>query len=434
MLNKIIILGKPNVGKSSIFNLIVKKNIALVDDMPGLTRDVRRKNINLWDKNIEIIDSPGLTFSKNKLEKQINEFTLNIVNECELVLLVIDLKNDLTNEDHNLIKLVRKLNKKIILVFNKFDIKKKKNHIIKGFNLEVFVSATHNIGIDELKWEIYKNVKIIEDTDSVETQFSVAIVGKTNTGKSTIFNLLNKKLTSQTSELPFMTRDTVESNVNLKNLTFKAFDTAGFSKGSKSHEKVNKISIQQTLKKIRLCQMILVVLDINDYYERINSKIINLVYNENRCLLILVNKVDTKSFVKKEIENHIYELNPQIKGSNICFVSALKNYGFNNFDSILVKQLKSWQNRIKTSELNSWLNYITNKNPHPLKNGNLVKFKFITQINIAPPKFFIFTNHPDFISTQYKRYLSNNLKNNFNLHGLPIKIIFKKSINPYEKN
>ena len=334
MLNKIIILGKPNVGKSSIFNLIVKKNIALVDDFSGLTRDIRKKNITLWEKNVEIMDSPGLTFSNNKLEKQISEFTLNTVQQCELILLVIDLKNDLTTDDHNLIKLVRKLNKKIIIVFNKCDIKKKKEHIIKGFNNKVYTSATHNIGIDDLKWEIYKNIEIKEDINVDNTQFSVAIVGRTNAGKSTIFNLLNKKLTSQTSELPFMTRDTVESDIILKNLKFKAFDTAGFSKGNRSHEKVNKISIQQTLKKIRLCQMVVIVLDINDYFERINSKIINLVYSENRCFLILVNKTDTLNFQKKEIENHIFELNPQIKGSCVCFVSALKNHGFKRVSAL----------------------------------------------------------------------------------------------------
>ena len=183
MLNKIIILGKPNVGKSSIFNLIVKKNIALVDDFAGLTRDIRKKNITLWEKNVEIMDSPGLTFSNNKLEKQISEFTLNTVQQCELILLVIDLKNDLTTDDHNLIKLVRKLNKKIIIVFNKCDIKKKKEHIIKGFNNKVYTSATHNIGIDDLKWEIYKNIEIKEDINVDNTQFSVAIVGRTNAGK-----------------------------------------------------------------------------------------------------------------------------------------------------------------------------------------------------------------------------------------------------------
>ena len=143
---------------------------------------------------------------------------------------------------------------------------------------------------------------------------SVAIVGRINTGKSTIFNLLNKKTVSQTSDIPFMTRDSVESEIDIKNIKFRAFDTAGFSKGIESRSKVNKISIEQTLKKIRLSQVIIIVLDINNYFEKINSKIIEHVFKENRCILILVNKIDTQSFFdKSKIVDHIYYLTPPDK-------------------------------------------------------------------------------------------------------------------------
>ena len=134
-----------------------------------------------------------------------------------------------------------------------------------------------------------------------------------------------------------------------------------------------------------------------------------------------------------DITEHIYYLTPQIKGIPICFVSAKKNIGFETFYKSLLYQLKSWKNRIPTNNLNTWLSRAINKTPHPMYNGNLVKFKFITQVSIAPPKFFIFTNHPKFISNSYKRFLANNLKNHFNLTGLPTKLVFKKSSNPYEK-
>ena len=388
----------------------------------------------LWDKELQIIDSPGLVLSKKKFEKKINEFTLNNAKLCDLILIVFDAKSELSSEDLNVITLTRKLNKNTLLIYNKSDKKNLANHNLKGFGERFFVSATHNSGIDELKWGIYNHInKKLEITEKNE-EFSVAIVGKTNTGKSTIFNLLNKKLTSQTGDVPFITRDSVESNITIKNLKFKAFDTAGFSKGQEGKNRVNKISIEQTLKKIRLSKLVIVTLDINNYFEKINSKIIDHVYNENRCILILVNKIDTMSFEKHIITKHIYSLNPQISGIPICFVSATKNLGFKNFDDLLTNQFKYWDNRIKTSDLNTWLDFTVNKNPHPMKKGSLVKFKFITQINIAPPKFFIFTNHPSFISNSYKRFLSNNLKKNFNLAGLPIKIIFKKSSNPYENN
>ena len=434
MSNKVIIIGKPNVGKSSIFNGIINKKMALVDDYPGLTRDIRKKKITLWDKELELIDSPGLVLSKKELEKNINNSTLLNAKLSCLILLVFDSKNDLTSEDHNIINLIRKLNKKTLIVINKCDVKNHKMHDLQGFGKKIFISAAHNSGLDDLKWEIYN---LLENNDEVKTEdkgISVSIVGKINTGKSTIFNLLNKKAISQTSEIPFMTRDTVESDIDIKDIKFRAFDTAGFSKGTESRLKVNQISIEQTLKKIRLSQVIIIVLDVNNYYEKINSKIIDHVFKENRCVLILVNKIDTQtSLSKSDITEHIYYLTPQIKGIPICFVSAKKNIGFEIFYKSLLYQLKSWKNRIPTNNLNTWLSSAINKTPHPMYNGNLVKFKFITQVSVAPPKFFIFTNHPKFISNSYKRFLTNNLKNYFNLTGLPTKLVFKKSSNPYEK-
>ena len=434
MSNKVIIIGKPNVGKSSIFNGIINKKIALVDNYPGLTRDLRKKKIKLWDKELELIDSPGLVLSKNEFEKNINSSTLTNAKSSCLILLVFDSKDDLTSEDQNVINLTRKLNKKTLVVINKCDVKNHKVHDLRGFEKKFFISATHNSGLDDLKWEIYNLLQNNEKFNTEDESISVAIVGKINTGKSTIFNLLNKKSISQTSEIPFMTRDSVESNIDIKNIKFRAFDTAGFSKGIESRLKVNKISIEQTLKKIRLSQVVIIVLDINNYFEKINSKIIDHVYKENRCVLILVNKIDTQSSLNKsDIIGHIYSLTPQIEGIPICFVSATKNMGFEIFKKSLLDQIKSWKNRISTSNLNIWLISAVNKTPHPMYNGNLVKFKFITQVSTAPPKFFIFTNHPKFISNSYKRFLTNNLKKHFNLTGLPAKIVFKKSSNPYEK-
>lgn len=434
MSNKVIIIGKPNVGKSSIFNGIINKKMALVDNFPGLTRDIRKKKIRLWDKELELIDSPGLVLSKNQFEQNINMSTLLNAKLSCLILLVFDSKDDLTSEDHNIISLTRKLNKKTLVVINKCDVKNHKMHDLNGFEKKFFISATHNSGLDDLKWEIYNLLDKNENIKTEDQSIAVAIVGKINTGKSTIFNLLSKKTISQTSEVPFMTRDAVESDIDIKNIKFRAFDTAGFSKGIESRLKVNQISIEQTLKKIRLSQVVIIVLDVNNYFEKINSKIIDHVFKENRCVLILVNKIDTQSSLSKsDITEHIYYLTPQIKGIPICFVSATKNIGFENFYKSLLNQLKTWKNRISTRNLNMWLSATINKTPHPMYNGNLVKFKFITQVSIAPPKFFIFTNHPKFISNSYKRFLASNLKNNFNLAGLPAKIVFKKSSNPYEK-
>ncbi len=437
---KIIILGKPNVGKSSLFNVMLKKNIAIVDDHPGLTRDIRKKKIKLWDKDCELIDSPGFCDSSNEINQKIRDFTAEYSKLSDVILLVFDGRSDLCSDDHEIISLSRKLNKPILTVINKTEGKfyQKLIDILNKMGLgEVLtVSATHNQSIDQLKWKIYSLIRDLNFSDKEINDLddlTVAIVGKTNSGKSTIFNLLNKKKLALTGSQTNLTRDSIESRIRINNLDFKMFDTAGFSKNNR--EKINKLSTNQTLKKIRLCKVIIIVFDINNYYEKINSKIVNQVFSENRCNILLVNKVDSiKVFQKKEILKHIHYLNPQLKGVPVLFVSARENYGFETLHSLISKQLESWNKKIKTNELNNWLLKVMIENPPPLKNGKVVKLKYISQVSNSPPKFNIFSNFPESLNNQYKRYISNKLKRNFVLDGVPIKILFKKTNNPYDKN
>ena len=438
MSNKVIILGKPNVGKSSLFNAIFKKNIAIVDDLSGLTRDLRKKQIKLWDKTCEIIDSPGLTSSRGFNENDIQMSTVRYAQKSNLIILIFDGKHQLTSEDYEVIRSTRKLNKPMIIVINKtegnYDPTVEDTLKSNGFKNPIFLSAAHSQNIDQLKWKIYESIQsenIVKK--EVEDKITVAIVGKTNTGKSTIFNLINKSELSATGPTPNLTRDSVEGEVVYEKINFKIFDTAGFSK--RNSDKINELSINQTKKKMRLCKFILLVLDINDYFEKINSKILSSIFVENRCYLILMNKIDTfKSFSKVRIVEHLYELNPQIKGVPILFVSAKKNIGFRQLELTIYKQILSWNKRIRTNELNKWLNKITTENPPPMFKGNNVRFKYISQVNTAPPKFTVFCNYPNSLNDQYKRFISNKLKNKFDLSGLPIKLIFKNSVNPYDKN
>lgn len=439
MPNKVIILGKPNVGKSSLFNAILKKNIAIVDNFSGLTRDLRKKEIKLWDKTCEIIDSPGLIWKVGTQEKNTFKSTIKYAQTSNLIILVFDGRDQLTSLDYEVIQNVRKLDKPIIIVINKtegnFDLTIEETLNSHGFKNPILLSASHNQNIDQLKWKIYESIQSDKDTEEEkqEDKITVAIVGKTNTGKSTIFNLINKSELSSTGPLPNLTRDSVEAEVVYEKLKFKIFDTAGFSK--KNSSKIDQLSINQTKKKIRLCKFILLVLDINDYFEKINSKILSSIFLENRCYLILINKIDTlKDFSKVQIVEHLFQLNPQIKGIPIFFVSAKKNIGFKQLEQTIHQQTLAWNKRVRTSELNKWLNKISSENPPPLFRGNTVKLKYISQVNTSPPKFTVFCNHPNSINNQYKRYVSNKLKKKFQLDGLPIKIIFKNSENPYDKN
>ncbi len=435
---KIIILGKPNVGKSSLFNMILKKNIAIVDNLPGLTIDLRKKTISLWDMKCEFVDSPGLVKPSNEIEEKIKENTVEYSKSSDLIVIVFDGKSDLSYEDFDIIVLARKFNKPILLVVNKTEGNYSQNILNElnksGLGRPILVSAAHNQSIDQLKWQIYeslKNLKTMEENVEQFNDFSIAIVGKTNSGKSTMFNLIKKKKIAITGSQPNLTRDSIETNVSLKNSNFKMFDTAGFSKSNKEH--VHELAINQTLKKIRLCNVLLIVLDINNYYEKINSKILSLVNSENRCHVVLMNKIDSVNDLQQQkIKKHLHDLNPQIRETPVLFVSAKENIGFENLHSIIEKQLKSWKKRIKTSDLNEWLGKVMIENPPPLKNGRAVKLKFASQVSVSPPKFNIFSNHPGAINNQYKKYLSNKLKRRFQLEAVPIKVRFKKTNNPYE--
>ena len=435
---KIIILGKPNVGKSSLFNTILKKNIAIVDNFPGLTIDLRKKTISLWDMECEFVDSPGLVKPSNEIEEKIKKNTIEYSKSSDLIVIVFDGTSDLSYEDSDIIVLARKFNKPILLVVNKTEGNYSQNVLNElnksGLGKPILVSAAHNQSIDQLKWQIYeslKNLKTMEENVEQFNDFSIAIVGKTNSGKSTLFNLIKKKKIAITGSQPNLTRDSIETNVSLKNSNFKMFDTAGFSKSNKEH--VHELAINQTLKKIRLCNVLLIVLDINNYYEKINSKILSLVNSENRCHVVLMNKIDSVNDLQQQkIKKHLHDLNPQIRETPVLFVSAKENIGFENLHSIIEKQLKSWKKRIKTSDLNEWLGKVMTENPPPLKNGRAVKLKFASQVSVSPPKFNIFSNHPGAINNQYKKYLSNKLKRRFQLEAVPIKVRFKKTNNPYE--
>ena len=336
-------------------------------------------------------------------------------------------------------ELLRKLNKKVILVINKAEGRINEDTVDEcenfGLGEPIIVSASHNQGIGQLKLEINKNLSNVSKVELSNKKHTLAIVGKTNSGKSTIFNALTGRVLALTGNNPRLTRDPIETNINFKNLSFKVFDTAGFSKSSKNKSGINKLALNETARKIRLCQFMLIVMDINDYYERIHSKIIDLVYGENRCMILVINKIDSyKNYPKEAIIKKIYELNPQVKNLPIHFISALKKQGLTNLAKGIISQFSIWQKKISTSLLNSWLEEVIKEKAPPLRNGKLLKLKYIVQINVAPPKFNIFSNYPSSIPEHYKKYLINRLKKRFEMNGLPLKVIFKKTPNPYGKN
>lgn len=434
-----MILGRPNVGKSSLFNAMIGKQKAIVNDYQGLTRDLNKQNFFINEASYQIIDSPGIMESNKILDKEIKKIIISSVEGCDLLLIVIDAKENLTPEDFEVFKIARKSQKKIILVANKTE--GRINNVTLeecrevGFGSPIKISTAHMQGISYLKECIDQKLPNInqEVKEDDQKKLSIAVVGKTNSGKSTLVNALKGENISITGDSPNLTRDAVETFYENDFFISKLIDTAGFSKSKNQEKNFNQIFTDQTKKKIRLSRVILIVMDINDYYERLHSKIINLVYNDNRCIIPIVNKIDEhKSFSEKSIISKIFELTPQIRGMPIFFISAKKKIGLENLILGIKNQLENWNKRISTGKLNSWLQGITRQTPPPLHKGKLVKLKYISQVSTSPPKFNIFLNFDDVLKDQYKRFIENKLKINFDMNGLPLKIIYKKSNNPYE--
>jgi len=300
MTKNIIILGKPNAGKSSLLNALLGKQIAIVNNYEGLTRDLKIIELKILENKYSVIDSPGISSGENSIEKEIKLKTILYIEKCDLILLVIDGKKNLTNDDFEIFKIVRKSQKQTILIINKTEGKINLTTLDAcnnlGFGSPIKISTAHMQGIDQLKYlisEIIPNKKNHISPDDAK-ELSIAIVGKTNSGKSTLLNSMKGEDLSITGKIPHLTRDAVETTIKNNLFESKIIDTAGFSKSKNDEDEINHLFTDQTRKKVRLSKIIVILMDIDDYFERIHSKIIKFVYEENRCMILAVNKVDKK--------------------------------------------------------------------------------------------------------------------------------------------
>ncbi len=441
MSKEVIIIGKPNVGKSSLFNSIIGKQLALVENIPGLTRDLRKKKIDLFDSSITLIDSAGIQKKVSSFNDNITEFTLESASKSDLIMFVVDGSSGLSSADYEINNIIKKFKIKKILIVNKSE--GKLDSFVQddcsklGIGEPLFVSAVHKMGIYELKSKIYKMLDFHNKSYFFkENNFdhSISIVGRPNSGKSSLINSLKGAKVSLTGETANLTRDPVETEIIWNNINFKVFDTAGISKNTKNLKKVQRISVIETKRKIRLSEIIILILDINNYFERFNLRLIRLIINEARFLIIVINKIDTiTKYSESYIKQNVYDSFPEIKKTPIYFISAKKKIGLNKLMQGIIEFLPIWEKRISTNKLNLWLKKIMVKNPPPLYNGNEVKLKFISQIKSKPPKFILFTNYPKSIRESYRKFLLNDLKKTFKFDGIVVNLILSKSRNPYEK-
>ena len=470
----VLIIGRSNVGKSTLFNRLLNRKTSITDNNPGTTRDFKYVDFYLNDLLVRLYDTAGcdLLSPKSFLQKDIMHINEKLLTDADLILFVIDSKFGLTINDIEFADYLKKFFFKTFLVSNKHDSKKKLEGFWEALSLGLEysfpVSAAHGLGIDDLKKEILRFLKlkqprIFADNEiRLETNLSrkknivdpyvtlikeeqlsskiepikLAIVGRPNVGKSTLLNSMIKKQRVLTSSKSGTTTDPILVDLNWMGKDFKIIDTAGMRRSSKIQKGIEELSVQKSIEVIKFSEVVIMLLDANNALDLQDLRIINLIENEGRCLILAINKWDIEKNKKEKInklKNKIKLSLPQFGNISFVTISALRNEGTEKLHSAILNAKQNWQKRFSTSKLNKWLEIKISEHPPPILKGRRLRLRYITQIKSRPPNFLIFSSSLN-VPKNYKRFLFNSIREQFNLKNIPIRLKFKVGNNPYVKD
>ncbi len=456
---KVSIIGRTNVGKSTLFNRLARSNQALAFNRPGVTRDAKEKIITVFDKEITIIDSPGMLDyaecnDNSELLNAINEKLDNIIKESNIIIFVIDAIDGITNNDLNIASELRKSScNELILAVNKSEGRVKEQAFIDalslGFDNTISISAEHGQGIDELLNILYNNIpddfklndnNIVEKDNKKQIVLKIAFVGRPNVGKSTIINQLlgsNKQLAA---DFPGLTREDAVFDFIYNNKLFKIIDTPGIRRKSKIHDKLEKISVSSTLRSYRHADAVVLVVDASSlecgFIENQDITLASNILRDGKALVVVFNKYDKTPYKKnsqpKFLRRNFERSLSQNKRIPFLFTSAINNDNLDIMMNTVIETYNKYKIKISTSKLNNWLQFI-NKTEIMTSANVKFKLKYITQIGETPPTFIIFTYKKQEMRKDQERYIINHFKQHFNLQDVVVKIIFKNQ-SSYNKN
>ena len=449
----IAIIGRPNVGKSTLFNRLVGQKLALVDDMPGVTRDRREGQARLGDLEFTIIDTAGLDEgAKGSLTARMQEQTETAIGLADALMFVIDARAGLTPSDRSFADFARRANKPVVLVANKSEGKHGEIGAMESYALglgdPIQISAEHGEGLSDLydalrvlMPEPTEETEEFDDDDIIETDeeiakrpIRVAIVGRPNAGKSTLINHLLGEERLLTSAEAGTTRDSISVEVNWQGRDFRVFDTAGLRRRSRIEEKLEKLSVADSLRAIRFAEVVVLMMDAQHKFEEQDMRIADLIEREGRALVIAVNKWDLmgkKSNLISALRADADHALPQVKGVPIIAVSGLMGEGIDRLMSAIEGAYAVWNRRVPTASLNRWFEQAVDNNPPPAVSGRRLKLNYITQAKARPPSFILFCSRADAVPQSYQRYLVNSLREFFELPGTPVRISLREKANPF---
>ena len=441
----VALVGRPNVGKSTLFNRLSTKRKAIVHDAPGITRDRQYTDASLGDLNFRLVDTAGL-FSLKKHEDALSERahfqTQNAIDEADVVWFMVDALDGITPEDRMIAKNLHKLSKPIILLINKCESKGAQRSIhdfhTLGFDTFIPISAEHKEGFVDLFQSLMPYIpEKLEEDDSettVHRPIKLAIVGRPNVGKSTFINQVIGEERLVTSDEAGTTRDMIEVPFTFKNQAFCLMDTAGLRRKSKVVTLLEKQIVDQTREAIQYAECVVLMLDATHPLEKQDLTIARQIEEEGRSMVIVVNKqdqVEDINAVMKEITLEIDRLLSQVRGIPIVPISSLHKKNLGAVFKAVMDIYKVWQKRLTTGAVNRWLEKALSQNPPPLVNGKSLKIRYATQIKSRPPTFALFVTRAKEFPESYLRYLRNTLREGFDLKGVPIRFLLREQKNPY---
>ena len=441
----VVIIGRPNVGKSTLFNRLVGQRVALVDDEPGVTRDRREGEANLFGLEFRVVDTAGLEERFDaSLEGRMRAQTELALAEADLALLVFDARAGITPLDEHFAKWLHRSGTPVALVANKCEGRAAEAGLGEAYALglgqAIPISAEHGMGMSD----IYDAVAAVaapaaEAAAGVEELaeagvLQLAIVGRPNVGKSTLVNKLLGEERLLTGPEAGITRDSIAVDWTFRGRALRLVDTAGLRRKARVTGKLEKLSIQDTLRSIRFAHVVVLLLDVEEGLEKQDLTIASMVVEEGRALVIGVNKWDScrdREARLAAIHARLERSLPQTRGIPVVTLSALQGHNIEALMNAVLGAYDVWNRRIGTSELNRWLDVVTASHPPPASSGRPVRLKYITQAKARPPTFAIFCSKPDELPSSYLRYLENGLRQAFALPGTPVRIHFRKGDNPY---
>lgn len=488
----VAIVGRPNVGKSTLFNRLVGRRLAIVDDTPGVTRDLREGEARLGDLRFRVLDTAGVEQAPpGTLTARMRELTERAIADADLCLFLIDAREGLTAADEDIAAMLRRRGARVIVCANKAEGSAGEAGALEahalGLGEVVPISAAHGEGLEELRDAIAEavaaagtvnaagaaarprddaapagaggeiargaagkaeepeepeeedglgEVDAAEEADPLAERrpLRIAVVGRPNAGKSTLVNAILGEERLLTGPEAGITRDAIAVSCTWGGRALEIFDTAGLRKRARVQEKLEKLSVADALRAVRFAEVVVVVIDATRPFESQDLRIADLAAREGRAVVIAINKwdlVENRQKTLRELREACERLLPQLRGVPLVPVSAVTGAGLDRLRDAIFEAHRIWNTRVSTAELNRWLQHATATHPPPAVSGRRVRLRYATQVKARPPTFLIWCSRPEALPESYLRYLVNGLRDAFGLAGVPIRLELRKGENPY---